>query len=1232
MRCPRLSYAGALTRRAESCPLAPARGARAAGAGRTGRATLVLVALAGVLACLPTDLLTGLLTGRLDSRARAADVSRFSTPKPPREKSAGIDPALLAGLKARSIGPAGMSGRVADIQAVESNRDIIYVGASTGGVWKSANAGLTWQPIFDDQPVAAIGAIGIFQPSPDLVWVGTGEGNPRNSASVGDGIYKSLDGGREWQHVGLDPTERIARIVTHPTNPDVVYVAAMGKEWGENEERGVFKTQDGGKTWTKVLYVDERTGCADLAMDPSNPEKLIASMWDYRRWPWFFRSGGPGSGLFVTYDGGDHWKRMTEEDGLPKGDVGRIGVAFCRKHPETVYAIVEAEKSALLRSNDGGKSWRTVNSETNVSGRPFYYSDLRVDPERPDRVYQLSTMARVSDDGGKTFRILIGWNALHPDHHAMWIDPNDPTFIIDGNDGGAGVSYDRGETWRFVGNLPLAQLYHIAFDNETPYNVYGGMQDNGSWRGPSSVWENGGIRTQHWEEVGFGDGFDTRPDPQDSHSGYSMSQEGYLMRWNLRTGERKSVRPPAPNDSTELRFNWNTGLAIDPFDPKTIYYGSQFLHKSTDRGDSWTIISPDLTSNNREWQKQKESGGLTPDVSGAENFTTIIAIAPSPLQRGMIWVGTDDGRVHVTRDGGANWTSVEGNAKGVPKNTWVPHITASRFDPAVAFVVFDDHRRSNWTPYVFRASDYGEHWESLVTKDIRGYALCIEQDPVDADLLFLGTEFGLYVSVDGGVSWMRFKHGVPTVSVMCLAIQPRDHDLLIGTHGRAAFVLDDIRPLRKLTAQVMDEPLHLFDIAPAQQYSVKQTGGSRFPGAGEFRGDNRPYGALITWSMSGEDLPHPDDKVERERKEAKRAKEREERKKGEGVKRADEVAPAAALRAERPTKLSRKAAGEAGKEATEKGKPQAGQEAAGEQETPGAGGAAGAGGATGEGEKKGKDEGPKVEIRITDALGKLVRKLEAPAKLGVNRAVWDLSSEPFKQPPRENRPFDEPNVGPEVVPGTYNVTVKFKGHEAKGSVQVLADPRMTIAANDRQANWDAQQRAGHLQEVVTEALQRIKDTRADADVVIKKVNAILDDEKQKKEKEGVDTSAAAGDSTKDAADPRKALVKRANELKKKLTELEKQFWIPPDTKGIPYENDQALSRIGLAQMFLSSSWEAPSPSALAYLGRAERDVQKVLVDFNRFFADDVAAFRKDVDVQQLRLLPSKEPLTIGSGK
>ncbi len=752
---------------------------------------------------------------------------------------------LLSGLRARSIGPAGMSGRVTAVHGVPQQPNTIYVGAATGGLWKSTDGGLSFAPIFDDQPCASIGAIAVHPRRPDVVWIGTGEGNPRNSVSVGRGVFRSDDGGRSWRHLGLENTERIRRIRVHPDDPDVAFVAALGTTWGENEQRGVFKTVDGGRTWEKVLYVDKKTGCANLVMDPRNPDKLFANMWEHRRWPWFFRSGGPGSGLYRTLDGGSTWQQLGEAEGLPAGDLGRIGLAIAASNPDRVYALVEAKKSALLRSEDGGRRFRVVNDDDGIAPRPFYYADIRVDPHDEDRLINIHTTVTVSEDGGESFETLIPYNEIHPDHHAMWIHPDDPSFIIDGNDGGVAISRDRGATWRYVTNLPLGQYYHIDVDMDLPYNVYGGMQDNGSWRGPSAVWENGGIRNHHWHEVCFGDGFQTLPHPEEFDVGYAMSQQGNLVRYDVRTGARKDIKPADP-DGVELRFNWNAGIAQDPFDADTIYFGSQHVHVSRDRGDHWETISEDLTTDYAGWQKQAESGGLTFDVTGAENYTTILAIAPSAAKKGVLWVGTDDGRLHVTKDGGQHWTSVEQRVPDVPRNTWIPHIEASRHDAGTAFVVFDDHRRANWTPYVFRTDDYGETWTSIATDAIDGYCLVIEQDPVNPDLLFLGTEFGLYFTIDAGAHWNRFEGGFPTVSAMDMVVHPRDGDLVVGTHGRSAWVIDDIRPLRGL-AEAMEQALVVFEAPPVYQYTVKQTAPPRFTGATEFRGDNRPRGAMVSF-------------------------------------------------------------------------------------------------------------------------------------------------------------------------------------------------------------------------------------------------------------------------------------------------------------------------------------------------------------------------------------------------
>lgn len=796
--------------------------------------------------------------------------------------AADFDSDLMAGMKARVIGPAAMSGRVAAIDALVSDPNFMVVGAATGGVWISENGGLNWTPTFDNEECASVGAVAINQSNPDIIWVGTGEGNTRNSTSIGCGMFKSLDGGETWTKVGLPNSERINRIALDPTNPNVAYAAVLGKLWGASEDRGLYKTTDGGKSWQKILYANDSTGATDIQMDPTNPNKLFASMWQFRRWPYFFESGGEGSGLFVSHDGGENWKELTEDDGLPKGELGRSAFAISRSNPNRVYALIEAKESALSRSDDGGRTWTSINTDVDINDRPFYYNDLAVDPQNPDRVYRIGSRVKMSIDGGKTFDFVDAIaccrpsNTIHIDNHAWWINPNDPRHMIDGNDGGIGITRDGGDTWRFVSNLPLAQFYHIAVDDAVPYNVYGGLQDNGSWRGPAEVFENGGIRNAHWQEVGFGDGFDTVPNPENNRNGITMSQGGFLVSWNLDTREQRLIRPSSPEDGTELRFNWNAGFAQSPFDANTIYYGSQFVHRSRDRGKTWEIISDDLTTNNPDFQTYKESGGITPDVTAAENYTSITSINPSPVDENVVWVGTDDGRVHVTRDGGETWQSVEGNLRRGPDGAWVPMIEPSRFDASVAFITLDDHRRGDSKPYAYRLENFGRRWRSITTDDVAGYALSIRQDHVDESLLFLGTEFGLHVSTNAGEDWTKWSAGVPTVSVMDMAIQSRENDLILGTHGRSAYVIDDYSGLRGLSSNDFEAPLKLLSLSAGQQYTVGQTPSSRFPGSGEFRAENEPFGVLITFLASGDHLTHPDLEKDKIRAIAQRAAQAED--------------------------------------------------------------------------------------------------------------------------------------------------------------------------------------------------------------------------------------------------------------------------------------------------------------------------------------------------------------------
>ena len=760
---------------------------------------------------------------------------------------------LLKEMTPRNIGPGGMSGRVTSIDVVTTNPDVMYVGTASGGLWKSTSGGITWDPIFDNEVTASIGAVAITQSNPSVIWVGTGEGNPRNSLNGGYGVYKSLDGGKNWMAMGLEKTRHIHKILIDPTDPDTVYIGAIGSPWGVHEERGVYKTTDGGKSWKQILYQNKTTGVADMVMDPTNPNKLLVAMWEHKRDPWFFKSGGEGSGLFVTHDGGDTWEERTEKDGLPKGELGRIGLSIAPNKPNIIYALVEAKKNALYKSEDGGFNWKNINEKSDIGNRPFYYSDIFVDPENENRVFSVFTYVNVSEDGGKNFKQLMGAygvdNGVHPDHHAWWIHPTDGSFMMDGNDGGLNITHDGGKTWRFIGNLPVAQFYHINVDNEFPYNVYGGMQDNGSWRGPAYVWKAQGIRNSYWQEISFGDGFDVVPDPDDSRYGYSMSQQGFVSRYDWITGNNYTVKPTHADPDVKLRFNWNSAINIDPFDNNTVYFGSQFVHKSLDKGLTWKVISPDLSTNDPEKQKQSESGGLTMDATGAENHTTILVIEPSPVEKDVLYAGTDDGRVHVTQNGGASWEEIS-RLPSLPPGSWITQIKASNSKKGAALLVANDYRRYNYSPYAYRTDDYGRSWRRIVNeKDTESYTLCIVEDPVENNLMFLGTDDGLYYSINAGFTWDKYTNGFPTVPVKDLVIHPREHDLVIGTFGRAAWVLDDIRPLRAIAKNkaVLNESLKVFNPPTAYQASYQQPTGTRFGGDALYNGENRSGGAQISY-------------------------------------------------------------------------------------------------------------------------------------------------------------------------------------------------------------------------------------------------------------------------------------------------------------------------------------------------------------------------------------------------
>jgi photosystem II stability/assembly factor-like uncharacterized protein len=774
-----------------------------------------------------------------------------------------VDSGVISGLGARNIGAAAMSGRISALAGYTdpSGKITLFVGAASGGVWKSTDGATTFKPVFDEQPVQSIGAIAIDPSNPKNVWVGSGEAWTRNSVSVGNGIYKSTDGGETWSFSGLPDSERVTRILVDPRASDTVYACVPGKLWSDSAERGVYKSTDGGKSWQQVLKgANLSTGCGSLAMQPGSPDVLLAGLWDFRRHGWTFRSGGEGpkafsgSGLYRSTDGGHSWTELTgaNSKGMPAKPYGRLALAYAPSEPQTVYAFIESTDSVLMISHDGGGSWERGDKSQWMVWRPFYFANLVVDPKDATRVFKTDGALILSEDGGKSFSSIGGFNGMHGDVHDVFVDPNNSQHVYAGDDGGLWISYDGANKWWKTDNLPISQFYHVSLDNADPYHVYGGLQDNSSWVGESSY--PGGITSSRWENMFGGDGFWMFADPSDSNYVYAEYQGGNVGRVNMRTHETRDIQPKLGPDElkryTKLRFNWNTPIALSPHDPATVYIGAQFLFRSHDHGQTWERISPDLTTNDPQKQKQEESGGVTVDNSSAEMHTTVYSISESPLDTGLIWVGTDDGNVQLTRDGGGHWENLVGNVHGLPKNSWVNWVQASSFAPGTAYVAFDRHTFGDLAPYVYATSDFGKSWTPLVSaqepKGVRGYAHVIKEDPVDARLLFLGTEFGLWISIDGGAHWAQFKGGhLPAVAVRDLAVQPRDNDLVLATHGRGIWIVDDITPLRQLTPELLSQEAAFVSARPVQQ-RIEANGGWA-NGAAAFVGDNPQGGAVVTY-------------------------------------------------------------------------------------------------------------------------------------------------------------------------------------------------------------------------------------------------------------------------------------------------------------------------------------------------------------------------------------------------
>ena len=790
--------------------------------------------------------------------AQAQQATPQASPTPEQQaEDATTETKSFERLEWRAIGPANMGGRVSDVEGVAGNPNLVYVATASGGLFKTTNGGVRWTPLFERQGTLSIGDIALEPGNPEVVWLGAGESAVRNSVSFGDGVYKSTDGGSTWQHMGLRDTMHISKVLVHPRNPDVVFVGAQGHAYGPNEERGVFMTTDGGKTWAKTLYLGPEHGVADMDLDPSNPNVVYAVMWKFRRTPWTHTSGDDRGGLFRSIDGGRTWKKL--EGGLPK-TVGRIGVAVAPSATNVVYAITEAKEGTLWRSEDRGETWRNVSKQTSIVSRGFYYTHVRVDPTNENRVYAVASNLFVSVDGGRTFRNITG--RQHIDFHALWIDPQQPRRVWAGQDGGVAVTYDGGEGWEYVNNVPWGQFYQIYADNRQPfYNVMGGLQDNGTWAGPSRTREPSGILNDDWRMISFGDGFFVLNHPEDPDLYLSESQGGNVVRTDMRNREQQLVVPymgddGGPAENARYRFNWNSPLVPSPHDKNTAYLAGNVVFKSTDFGKTWAAISPDLTTNDKA--KQKSAGGpVAFENTGAEYHTTVISLAESPARAGLIWAGTDDGNLQVTADGGKSWRNVVKNVPGLAANSPVSHVEPSRTSADTAYVSFDRHQLDDRRPYVFKTADGGATFQNITGNlPANAYVWVVREDPRNPRLLYAGTELGLYASYTGGNNWTSLAlKNLPAVAVHDIIIHPRENDIILGTHGRSIYILDDATPVQQMTPEVARQEAHLFELRPALRYATRMT---RY-GIGDkvFAGQNPPYGALVSYYLKAK----PDDKT-----------------------------------------------------------------------------------------------------------------------------------------------------------------------------------------------------------------------------------------------------------------------------------------------------------------------------------------------------------------------------------
>lgn len=959
-----------------------------------------------------------------------ADAQSKSDNKKPAAKpdSSKFTTGLLSGLSLRSIGPALTSGRVADIAIDPSDKRTWYVGAAAGGVWKSTNGGISFTPIFDGQGSFSIGTVVIDHANPSVIWVGTGENNAQRVVAYGDGIYKSLDGGKSWKNMGLKKSEHIGRIVIDPRNSNVVYVAAQGPLWSKGGDRGVYKTTDGGQNWTKILNVDDWTGANDIQLDPRNPDILIATTWQRHRRVFAFVAGGPGSGVWRSTDAGKTWTKS--QSGFPDVDLGRIGLSVSPANPSVVYAVAEAadNKGGFFRSRDGGASWEKMSDRQSGSN---YYNEIFADPKDVDRVYLIEPILQVTEDGGKTFR-RVGERNKHVDNHSVWIDPDDTNHFVIGCDGGVYETFDGGKTYRFVANLPITQYYRVYADDSKPfYRVFGGAQDNFSVGGPARTRNFSGITNADWFITSGGDGFGSVVDPVDPNIVYAESQFGNLSRFNLKTGDVMGIQPTEEPGTPGPRWGWDSPLFISPFNHNRLYFASNRLFVSNDRGDSWKVISPDL-SRLIDRNKLKVMGRVMGLGAVAKNASTtlfgvVLTIAESPLKEGLLFAGTDDGKVSISENGGATWRSID-HVPGVADTAPVFKILPSQHDANVVYAAFNNHQAGDFKPYLMKSTDLGRTWTSIAGNLPEGSVYSLAEDHVDRNLLFAGTEWGLFVTRDGGRKWLKLNGGMPTIQVRDLAIQKRENDLVVGTFGRGFYILDDYSPLRTMDDAALASSFVLFPTRPAPLYvpsaplGLPDAIGPAFQGAGYYMANNPPYGAIFTYYLKS---------ALKSRKETRQAAEKELDKAGKDV----FYPPWDSLKAED------------------------------------------------------REENPAIVVTISDSNGKPLRRFTAPSKSGINRAAWDLQLQapnPVTGPPYASDPdwpFGSPPAAPYVVPGTYQVSFAQRingvftplGQPQRFEVVAIDGPgaRNMATLADQQRIADLERSVLGLDQVVREALSRM---------------------------------------------------------------------------------------------------------------------------------------------------------------